>query len=230
VAVDADHVYWTKQVCSVVGSGTCGPAIMRANLDGTDVDRTLITGGAGFHSSSWLDVAVDADFVYWTESNFGGTGTIGRASLDGTGAGTFIPEGEFGDPDAGGVPYDLAVDALTDTKLAGRASAAKNQKQHGKRIVVKVKIEAKEQLTVEARGKVKVKPTYKLKPRTVQVAAGKTKPLKLKPTKHAQAKRIAGALKRGKKATAKLTVKLSDPAGNTKTQTMRVRLKRDRGG
>ena len=51
-------------------------------------------------------------------------------------------------------------------------------------------MKAKERLTAKASGKIKVNPTYKLKPKKVQVAAGKTKTLKLKPKK-AKAKRIA---------------------------------------
>ena len=86
-------------------------------------------------------------------------------------------------------------------------------------------MKAKEQLTAKASGKIKVNPTYKLKPKKAKLAAGQTKTLKLKPKK-AQAKRIAGALKRGKKATAKLTVKLTDQAGNSETEKLSVRLKR----
>ena len=109
---------------------------------------------------------------------------------------------------------------------SGKASVAKAQRQHGKKIVVKVKVKAKERLTAKASGKIKVKPTYKLKPKKVQVAGGKTKTLKLKPKKEGQAKRIAAALKQGEKATAKLTVKLTDHAGNSETEKLSVRLKR----
>ena len=69
-----------------------------------------------------------------------------------------------------GNAVDSAGDGLTDTKLAGKASAARTQRQAGKRIVVKVKVQAKERLTAKASGKIKVKPTYKLKSRTVQSA------------------------------------------------------------
>ena len=54
--------------------GTIG----RANLDGTGVNQSFITG-----ASSPRGVAVDAAHVYWANP---GTGTIGRANLDGTGA------------------------------------------------------------------------------------------------------------------------------------------------
>ena len=119
----------------------------------------------------------------------------------------------------------LAVDDLTDAMLRGKATAKRTQKQQDKKIRVAVKIKAKERLTAKATGKIKVNPTYKLGPKKVQVAAGKTKTLKLKPKKKA-ARKIATALKRGEKATAKLAVKLTDRAGNTETEKLRVRLKR----
>ena len=74
-------------------------------------------------------------------------------------------------------------------------------------------------------GRIKVNPTYKLKSKTVELATGETKKLKLKPTK-AKAKNIAAALKRGEKAKARLSVKLTDLAGNRETEKLRVRLKR----
>ena len=79
-------------------------------------------------------------------------------------------------------------------------------------------------MTARASGNIKVNPTYKLKPKRIQVAAGKTKTLKLKPK--TKAKKIAAALKRGGKAKAKVTVKLTDRAGNTETEKLRVRLNR----
>ena len=122
------------------------------------------------------------------------------------------------------LPHGLAVDAPTVTKAEGKASAAKTQKQTGKTILVKLRIEAKERLTAKARGQIRVNTTYKLKPQTVDLARGDTKKLRLKP-KQAKSKRILDALKRGEKARAKLKVKLTDPAGNTKTQKLRVKLK-----
>lgn len=112
-----------------------------------------------------------------------------------------------------------------DTTLMGKAKASKTQEQHGRRIVVRVKVKAKEKLTAEARGKIKLNPTYKLKPKKVELTTGATKTLKLKPKK-AQAKKVTKALKRGEKATARLKVKLTDLAGNTETERLRVRLKR----
>jgi hypothetical protein len=55
-----------------------GTTIGRANLDGTGVDDSFITGAAGP-----CGVAVNSSHVYWQNS---GLQTIGRANLDGSGA------------------------------------------------------------------------------------------------------------------------------------------------
>ena len=114
-----------------------------------------------------------------------------------------------------------------DPTLDGSASAKKLQKQKGNRIAVKVKVKAKEELEAKASGKIKVrKKSYKLKPKTESVSEGDEKTLKLRPKNNKQGKKIAKALKKGNKAQAKLTVKLSDQAGNKKTKKLKVKLKR----
>ncbi|MGB2852743.1 MAG: beta-propeller fold lactonase family protein [Solirubrobacterales bacterium] len=114
-----------------------------------------------------------------------------------------------------------------DTELEGSASAKGKQKQEGSKIFVKVKVKAKEDLTAAASGKVRVgKRSYKLKPRTKTVSSGSSKTLKLKPKKSKEAKKIVKAMKKGKKAKAKLIVKLTDEAGNKKTEKLSIRLKR----
>jgi virginiamycin B lyase len=73
VPVDDAHVYWTNSVTNAIG---------RANLDGTGVDQSFITGAIRPHG-----VAVHGAHVYWTHS----PSRIGRANLDGTGVNqTFI--------------------------------------------------------------------------------------------------------------------------------------------
>ena len=165
------------------------------------------------------DVAVDAEHVYWaaTSDERGGR-RIGRANLDGTNVDRPLHHRERR---AAGV----AVDAPPDTKLAGKATARADPgpKRQGDRRRVKVK--AKERAHREGHGKIKINPTYKLKPKKVQVAAGETKKLRLKPKKARRQEDRHGA-QRGEKATAKLTVKLTDLAGNTETEKLRVRLKR----
>ena len=116
-----------------------------------------------------------------------------------------------------------------DTTLKGTATASGTQRQYGRRIVVRVKVRASEALTAKARGTIKLDRTYELRPRTAELHSARTTTLKLKPKQRAQAKRIAMALKRGKAATARLTVSLADEAGNRKREKLRVRLRRKPG-
>jgi len=89
LAVDAGHIYWADP-----GDGTIG----RADLDGSNADRSLINGAGAPY---FYELAVDADHIYWTNHS---TGTIGRADLDGSNADeTFISGGAE-------TPYGLAVD------------------------------------------------------------------------------------------------------------------------
>ena len=227
LAIDAQHLYWTGRYSDDPAYG--GPSIGRAHLDGSGVEERFIVGPASWHGGVlWNDVAVDGTHLYWT--GYGAyefAGTVGRANLDGTG-----PDPGFITDAVGIYPGGLAVDASyiywthDDTETAGRAIAPRAQRQRGKRIVVKVKVEAKERLSVKATGKTEVNPVYKLKPQTVEVQAHKTKTLKLKPRRAEAAEKIAAALKRGEKAKATVTVKLTDLAGNSKTEKLRVRLRR----
>ena len=158
---------------------------------------------------------VGAAHFYWADFY---VRSIGRAKLDGTHVDDRFIRGADG-------PVGVAVSTPPDTKLAGKATAATPQDQSDEAIVVRVKLKAKEQLTAKATGKVEVNPTYRLKSRTVELATRETKKLRLKPKK-AEAKKIAAALNRGEKAKARVRVKLTDLAGNTKTEKLRVRLRR----
>ena len=109
LALDTSHIYWTGQVHD---DFNLGPALGRANLDGTGVDPTFLGGATGWHytdagtigranldgtevAAGFItgaahpdDLAIDSDHVYWVNTaGVGGmdhTGTIGRANLDGT--------------------------------------------------------------------------------------------------------------------------------------------------
>jgi hypothetical protein len=120
------------------------------------------------------------------------------------------------------------IEAVTvDARLKGSAAAKKTQRRNGRKIAVKAKVKAQEDLVAKGNGQIKVhKRSYALRPITKTVSSGKSKTLKLKPKKSKDAKKIAKALKKGKKAKAKLTVKLTDEAGNKKTTKLSVKLKR----
>jgi virginiamycin B lyase len=210
IAVDADHLYWAAG------------RMVRANLDGTEIDQGFITS-----SGAVGDIAVDAAHVYWTWGIAGLHGSftagIGRANLDGTGIDLDFIDPSFGTRE--GFSTGVAVDALTDTKLAGKAIAAKTQRQHGNAIVVEVKVKADERLIARASGKIEVNPSYRLKPKKDELTAGEAHTLKLKPKKKSEARQIAAALNRDS-ATAKLKVKLTDLAANSEVEKLRVKLKR----
>jgi virginiamycin B lyase len=75
LAARADaFVYWTNYKTG---------AISRANLDGTGVNQSFITGLRTSPSASPFGVALDDAHAYWT---YWDTDSIGRANLDGTGA------------------------------------------------------------------------------------------------------------------------------------------------
>lgn len=114
-----------------------------------------------------------------------------------------------------------------DTTVRGSAKARKTQKQRGKKIVVKAQLKAEENLGVVATGKVRFKKrTYGLRAQRKSIASGGSMALKLKPRKSKDSRMLAKALKGGKKAKAKLKVKLTDGAGNTTRTSLRVKLKR----
>ena len=213
VAVDAAHIYWAESQPFPAPTGTVG----RANLDGSQINHNFLVLTQGTLANA---LAVDASHIYWTAGAFTAA-WISRAHLDGSfDLGFRVDTHPPGIPGANGV----AVDSLTDTQLFGSAGAAKIQKQHGNAIVVEVEVSAGERLTATARGKVKVNPRYKLKPKEAVLGAGESVTLRLKPKKQ-QARKIAAALRQGERAVAKLKVKLSDLAANSETVKLRVRLR-----
>lgn len=106
VAVDSGHVYWTTTQGAPTYRGT---NIGRASISGEEstVENAFITG-ARFTSMNGIDVA--DGFIYWTNGPgiVAGevTGSIGRASVDGSGVAHFFISPLFNpnsiDVDAGG--------------------------------------------------------------------------------------------------------------------------------
>jgi virginiamycin B lyase len=106
LAVDANHIYWS-QSGGIYPSSTQTPAIGRANLDGTGVERAFIPFPSGSYPGA---VEVDDSYVYWINSrpDAFSSETIGRANLDGSGVDQSFIDG-FGAHT--NFPFDLAVDA-----------------------------------------------------------------------------------------------------------------------
>jgi sugar lactone lactonase YvrE len=98
------HVYWTNNADTTIG---------RANLDGTGVNQSLVSGG-----SNPCGVAVDGAHIYWADAN---GGSIGRANLDGSGVNTDFIDGT-------NTPCGIAVDGAhvywgsTGEETIGRAN------------------------------------------------------------------------------------------------------------
>ena len=201
VAVDDKHIYWTTSIFYSGGSGTVG----RADLDGTQVDAQFISGisptggiavdvahiywtqlqpnrrdgtiarsnldGSGVESLISIadfvpaNVAVDDKHVYWTAYHyFRGGGGIDRANLDGTGVDDFMIAG--GGNSLGRV---LIVDALGRRRVTGTANARRTQRERGQHVLIKVEVRAREHLTVEASGEIKLARSYKLKPESAEL-------------------------------------------------------------
>ena len=107
MAVVGNYVYWTNSYDVTIG---------RANLDGTGVNQSLISG-----TDTPFGIASDGTYLYW--ANYGGT--IGRANLDGTGANqSFIS--------TGGMPVSVAVSGnyiywtvTRTTRSGGRTSTGR---------------------------------------------------------------------------------------------------------
>jgi len=156
-----------------------------------------------------------------------------------TGGGSGSTGGGSDDPGAGGQPLTPVTSplggggptsAVNKTIVAGTAT----QKVAGSvlSIATKVTAPAKGGVTVTASGTVKikgVKKAIKLAGKTVKLAAGKSLMLKLKPAGSkkvagAALKRIKTAVRKGKKVTATITLKIVDRAGNKRTVKRTVKL------
>jgi hypothetical protein len=70
------HIYWSEPEAARGPSGHGIDNIWQANLDGTSLDRSFVTGLA----IPW-PVAVGGQFLYWSDSE---AGTIGRVEVNGT--------------------------------------------------------------------------------------------------------------------------------------------------
>ncbi len=93
VAVDSGHVYWNEltQYDPVAEEEFGGTHIGRATISGGDVEPTFLSG---FCQSIYCDIDEQGGYLYWTNQpehpgeDF--SGSIGRASVDGTGSAEFF--------------------------------------------------------------------------------------------------------------------------------------------
>ena len=109
--------------------------------------------------------------------------------------------------------------------MDGSTSAARAQKQKGKKIEIEVTVSCTEDVTADAGGKVKAGRSYDLAPLTEAFQAGESRTLTLKPEKTKDARAIRKAIKNGKAAKAAVDVKLTDGAANDVTDSVSVKLK-----
>ena len=133
-------------------------------------------------------------------------------------------------------PTAPAPSAGGPTSTAATTTVARNATQKvaasALSIATKVTAPAKGSVVVTASGSVKiagVKRTIKLTTTTTKIPAGRTLTLKLKPTGNKKAaaaafKKIKAAVKKGKKVTATITLKIVDTAGNRRTAKRTVKL------
>jgi len=115
----------------------------------------------------------------------------------------------------------------SDTTVDGSVKITKNQKQRGRKIVVRLTVNAGEALTAKATGILKAGRTkFPLRPISRSVSAGGAATLELKPAKRRYAAKIAKFLSSGKKAKASVSVTLRDTLGNSKAQSLSAKLRR----
>ena len=122
---------------------------------------------------------------------------------------------------------DIGAAEVQDDALEGVVvKAKKKQRQKGKKVVVQVTVSAGEDVKVVASGSAKAgKSKSKLAKKKKTIDADGSAKLKLKAKKKNAAKKINAALDDGTKGKAKLTVTVTDAAGNELTKKPKVKLK-----
>lgn len=101
------YIYWANATADTIS---------RANLDGTGVNQSFISG-----AEYPAGIAVDGEYIYWANND---TDSIGRAKLDGTDVNQSFITGLFGPYGVGGVEVDggYIYWANSFTSAIGRAT------------------------------------------------------------------------------------------------------------
>ncbi len=196
------------------------------NVLGVDPGLSPLADNGGptqTHAIGLSSPAVDAGESSFFDDQRGVLRPHGGA--DDIGAFEFLAPG--GDPS----PKSVAGPSLT---------APGTQNQHGKRVKIKLTAGAAEAVKLIARGRVvgvggnkrgraqaagKKSRSFPLKRVSKRAKAGKSKTLRLTPKRKRDSKRIIKQLRRGKKLTARTSVKLTDSAGNKTVESTSVRLR-----
>ena len=189
-SVSSTHIYWADAF---------GPDIGRANLNGTGVNRSFITGEGP------CATAVHAGHLYWTDVR---RDTIGRANLDGSGVDRDFITGAKN-------PCGIAVDSLGQS---GGADFSFGKVKRNKR-----KGTAKLPVNVQRAGGLALAKTKKVKGAQKRADAAGTVKLPIKPKR--KAKKKLG--KRGK-AKVKAVVTYTADGGAATTKSTSVKLKKKR--
>lgn len=151
-------------------------------------------------------------------------GVAGGPSVDQRGLPRTVNQPTTNGPNSDGT--DIGAVELADTELTGAEFAAKRrQKQRGRKIVVRVKAGAGEDVTADASGAIRLgRKRVALATPSVAIASGESAALQLKPSKRGKRK-VSRALGKGKKPKASVAVELSDSSGNTAEGDLSIRLK-----
>jgi hypothetical protein len=123
-----------------------------------------------------------------------------------------------------------------DTEITDAKLKVKKVQRLGKKVKIKLKASAGEPVDLLAKGKIKLKgkanktkalkgKAVKLKAQRKSAGADQHVKLTLKPAKKKDHRKVLGALDRGKKAKAKVTVRFSDSADNELVRKTKVKLK-----
>jgi hypothetical protein len=125
---------------------------------------------------------------------------------------------------------------VVDTRVAGTLSAREVQRPSPNRVQVTLRISAGEQLAVRARGQINVHRAdrspirFELRRRTVAVAAGRERALRMRPSRRSEGRRVAAAMRRGHRVRAVLRAGITNSAGNSVLRRLEARLRPPRPG
>ena len=200
-----------------------------ANAESLDVSILVGTGSGAFAAPIHLATGERATFVTNRVNGDGGIVRVGDFDCNGThdlaiansvsGTVSVLMNARPGARPPGCLPPDTAVD--------GSASAKKIQLQPPGKVRVRVKVAASESVAARWTGKLRLgTKAYRLKAVAMDVAAGRRATATLKPRRRRDETKLVKALSRGKRVKAKVTVKLTDAAGNTRSATVKATLKR----